>query len=461
LIAAGVASLLFAAAPAVARPVMPTRPPQNPYLAPNPNSNIHNDTWMTDAYQRAGPAGRRLVTSFGSYPPSLCGSLAFDRKGRIVSVCPSSIHAPVVRVFDPNTLKVSASLDMPEAPDAPGTKQYQNFTGGGYFFLDNEDRIWSATKTSHLFVLVERKNGRKLVKVGDYDLTNVLNSDERVTSALPDFHGLIWFVSKRDGKVGVLNPKTRRIHALITHEEIENSFAVGRDGVYIVSDKQMYKFRTDRRGRPRIVWKAPPYKNSGIVKPSQVDAGSGTTPTLMAGGYVAITDNADPMDVVVYRNKDGRKVCQVPVFGRGASATENSLIAARRSLIVENNYGYQDPFGPSASALTAAGFARVDVRRNGRGCRKIWTNRTERAPTVVPKLSTKTGLIYAYTQNGGAPLTREWSWVAIDFYTGRRVFKKLEGVGPGYNNNYAGLAIGPTGRAYLGTVTGLAELRRG
>jgi hypothetical protein len=176
---------------------------------------------------------------------------------------------------------------------------------------------------------------------------------------------------------------------------------------------------------------------------------------------VAITDNADPMDVVVYRNKDGRKVCQVPVFGRGASATENSLIAARRSLIVENNYGYQDPFGPSASALTAAGFARVDVRRNGRGCRKIWTNRTERAPTVVPKLSTKTGLIYAYTQNGGAPLTREWSWVAIDFYTGRRVFKKLEGVGPGYNNNYAGLAIGPTGRAYLGTVTGLAELRRG
>jgi hypothetical protein len=86
LIAAGVASLLFAAAPAVARPVMPTRPPQNPYLAPNPNSNIHNDTWMTDAYQRAGPAGRRLVTSFGSYPPSLCGSLAFDRKGRIVTV---------------------------------------------------------------------------------------------------------------------------------------------------------------------------------------------------------------------------------------------------------------------------------------------------------------------------------------------------------------------------------------
>jgi hypothetical protein len=378
-----------------------------------------------------------------------------------VSVCPSSIHAPLARVFDPSTLKVSASFDMPEAPDAPGTKQYQNFTGGGYFFLDNRDQIWSATKTSHLFVLAERNNGRKLVKVADYDLTGVLSSDERVTSALPDFHGLIWFVSKRDGKVGVLNPKLRRIHVLTTHEEIENSFAVGKAGVYIVSDKRMYKFRADRRGRPRIVWKAPPYKNSGIVKPSQVDAGSGTTPTLMAGGFVAITDNADPMDVVVYRNRDGRKVCQTPVFGRGASATENSLITAGRSLIVENNYGYQDPFGLSAGALTTAGFARVDLRRNGRGCRKVWANGTERAPSVVPKLSTKTGLIYAYTQDGGTPLTREWSWVAIDFYTGKRVSRKLEGIGPGYNNNYAGLAIGPTGRAYLGTVTGLAELRRG
>ena len=461
LIAAGVASLSFAVAPAIARPVTPTRPPQNPYLAPNPESNIHDDTWMTDAYQRAGPAGPRLVTSFGSYPQSLCGSLAFDRKGRIVSVCPSSIHAPVARVFDPVTLKVLASFEMPQAPDAPGTKQYQNFTGGGYFFLDDEDRIWSATKTSHLFVLAERAGGRKLVKVADYDLTSVLSSDERVTSALPDFHGLIWFVSKRDGKVGVLNPKTRRIHVLTTHEEIENSFAVGRDGVYIVSDKRMYRFRADTRGRPRIAWKAPPYKNSGVVKPSQVDAGSGTTPTLMSGGYVAITDNADPMDVVIYRNKDGRKVCQMPVFGRGASATENSLITAGRSLIVENNYGYQDPLGALAGALTTAGFARVDMRRNGRGCRKLWTNRTERAATVVPKLSTKTGLVYAYTQDGGTPLTRKWSWVAIDFYTGRRVFKKLEGVGPEYNNNYAGLAIGPTGRAYLGTVTGLAELRRG
>ena len=37
----------------------------------------------------------------------------------------------------------------------------------------------------------------------------------------------------------------------------------------------------------------------------------------------------------------------MPVFDAGSSATENSLLTNNRSLYVENNYGYQDPFGPS------------------------------------------------------------------------------------------------------------------
>ena len=31
---------------------------------------------------------------------------------------------------------------------------------------------------------------------------------ERISSALPDFDGLIWFVSKANGKVGTLDTKT-------------------------------------------------------------------------------------------------------------------------------------------------------------------------------------------------------------------------------------------------------------
>ena len=77
----------------------------------------------------------------------------------------------------------------------------------------------------------------------------MLASDERVTSALPDFQGRIWFVSKKSGKIGILDTKTSKIAVLKLGEEIENSFAVDRDGVYIVSDKRMYRFSA-RNGKP-------------------------------------------------------------------------------------------------------------------------------------------------------------------------------------------------------------------
>ena len=456
----------YQGAPATADQLSHTRAPRNPFMAPNPRSNIHNDTWMTDAYRWAGPLGSSPQAISNAMPPALCGSLTFHSRGYLVSVCPSLVAPPQVRVIDPQTLELLATYDMPNAPDPPGTKAYQNFAGGGYFFLDARNRVWSATKTSHLFVLKVAPDGRSITKLRDYDLTSVLAPDERISSALPDFKGRIWFVSKKNGKVAILTPKRRRIRAIRLGEDIQNSFTVDRRGIYVVSSKRMYRFRA-RNGKPVVQWKAT-YHNTGVVKPGQADAGSGTTPTIMRGGYVAITDNADPMNVVVYRKavrlKPGqhRVVCRVPVFDTGAGATENSLMTNGRSLYVENNYGYQDPFGPSSGALTTPGFARVDVNRNGTGCRKVWTNTTERAPTVVPKLSTRTGLIYTYTRDPEAiPLRQPWFWTAISARTGRTVFKVYAGNGLGFNNNYAGLAIGPTGTAYLGVTGGMIALRDG
>ena len=70
-----------------------TKTPQNPYMARNPWSNIHNDSWMTDAYAVKAPLGAGLKALSYSYNPSLCGSIAFDTHKNIVSVCPSSISA--------------------------------------------------------------------------------------------------------------------------------------------------------------------------------------------------------------------------------------------------------------------------------------------------------------------------------------------------------------------------------
>ena len=117
-------------------------------------------------------------------------------------------------------------------------------------------------------------------------------------------------------------------------------------------------------------------------------------------------------------------------------------MASKRALFVENNYGYQDPFGPNSGALTTPGFARVDVTRSG--CRKAWETRTERAPSVVPKLSTAAGLIYTYTRDPDPlPLGQPYFWTAIDAHTGATAFKVYAGSGLGFNNNYAGIAHRP------------------
>ena len=143
------------------------------------------------------------------------------------------------------------------------------------------------------------------------------------------------------------------------------------------------------------------------MKPGQFDPGSGTTPTLMGRRYVSITDNADPMNVVVYRRAPApvasraRLVCEHPVFRKGAGATDNSLIGTGRSMIVENNYGYAPP--PEAREMgktTAPGIERVDINRDGRGYHTVWKSQ-EISPSTVPKLSLATGLVYALHQAGG------------------------------------------------------------
>ncbi|MFE4462184.1 hypothetical protein ACFROC_32940 [Nocardia tengchongensis] len=129
------------------------------------------------------------------------------------------------------------------------------------------------------------------------------------------------------------------------------------------------------------------------------------------------------------------------------------MISAGNSLIVENNYGYTGPEATLLGKTTTPGFARIDIDPDGNGCHQAWANTTEAAPTVVPKLSLATGLIYTYTK--GDEATDPWYFTALDFRTGATVWKHLTGTGPGYNNNYAGITLGPNGTAYLGVIPGL------
>jgi hypothetical protein len=467
----------------IANPVRGIPPtPHNPFMAPNGESEIHDDGWQTDATTWGGPLGRhpQQVSSFISRD---CGSITFDRRGRVLSVC-VGVTGPELYMFDPRTLATLATFMLPIRQSVP-SNLFQDFTGGGYFYLDSLDQVVVSTTTRHIYVIGETAGSPGFTLVHDYDLTSVLKAGESVTSALPDSNGLLWIVTKTDGVVATLNFTTGKVDSVRlgngADAEIENSFATDQHGgVYIDTNRKLYRFGAGPDGVPRIVWQVT-YPNSGVHKPGQVDDGTGTTPTVMDGGYVNITDNADPMDIMVYRTAPHpfrwvrvrvrghghrrqrrrrialpRQVCRVPIFSKGASADENSLIVAGRSMIAENNYGYTDPTSVQGKT-TSPGFARVDINRNGRGCHRVWLNTTSVAPTVVSKLALASGLVYSYTLDASG----NWYWTALDFRTGRVVYKIYSGSGVGYNNNYAGISISPTGVEYVGALGGVMLLRDG
>lgn len=171
------------------------------------------------------------------------------------------------------------------------------------------------------------------------------------------------------------------------------------------------------------------------------------------------------MNVVVYRTAatlepgQSREVCEVPVFEAGASATENSLIGVGKSLIVENNYGYY-VVTTMNGAVTSPGVTRIDV--DDTGCHVVWQNTTARVPSVVSKVSTRTGLIYTFTKDPDPvdPTADAWFWAALDFETGELVWKQLAGTGLNFNNHYAGIVLGRDGTAYVGAVGGLLAITK-
>ncbi len=446
----------FSGEPATPDPIRQRwRPPQNPFMAADPNSNLHNDAYMTDSYRRLGPLGNDTTTASTLFARE-CASVTFDSRGRIVTVC-VGLDRPVLALLDPQTLATLAAYELPPREQS-GANTFTGFSGGGYFFLDNLDRAVVPTPTEHIFVIGQTEApGFELV--ADHDLSGVVSGGDSIVSALPDWSGRLWFASV-EGTVGWVDPATGAIASTDLGERIHNSFAIDETGgVFIVTNGALYRFEADG-SEVRTVWRRP-YPNIGETKPGQTQAGSGTTPTLIAKRHVAITDNGDPMSVAVYRRgakSRGRKVCSRRVFDAGASATDQSLIAAGRSLVVENNYGYGGPLAVQGGATTTPGLERIDVRR-GR-CRSVWRS-DEIAPSVVPKVSLPAGLVYTYTKPPNPNGDDYWYFTALDFDDGSTVFKRLAGNGLGLNNNYAPVTIGPDGTAYVGVIGGLALFRDG
>jgi hypothetical protein len=396
------------------------------------------------------------VTS-ATYGVVECATATFDTRGRLVGLC-GGVDGFQLMLIDPDTLEAEATMRTSQRDATSGNNPLSDLCGGAYFYLDNRDRAIVETVEGTVLVVQVTADGFRLTST--YDAGAAIPDGDCLIALMPDWDGRIWFVTKGGG-VGTINRATGRVRSLrLPGERIVNSFATDETGgVYIVSDHALYRFDATSTGRPRVTWRQR-YDRGSTQKPGQLSRGSGTTPTLIGKDLVAITDNADPrMHVISYDRRRGvsgpRKVCSAAVFAKGTSATENSLVAAGRSVIAENNYGYENPSSTMFGQTTTPGVARVGVGHTNCGLR--WTSKVI-APTSVPKVSLRSGLVYVYGKPAGQPAD-PWYFTAIDVRTGRTAWQRLTGTGSQYNNHYAAIYLGPDRTAYVATLAGLLRLR--
>jgi hypothetical protein len=425
--------------------------PQHPGLAANGASTMHDDGWATDSYQGPGPLGRDPEVTTSWFGLEECATLAFDPDGRLVGLC-GDRTGPKMHLLDPETMRPVKTLDLPDR-EKSDKKPWEDLCGGAYFYLDAQARAVVATTDRR--VLTVDSDGLKVLD--EVDLSDVVPDDDCLVALLPDWDGNTWYVTQ-DGRVGVAGG-TGDPTPLDLAGEIANSIAADDTGVYLVTTEALVKVALDKHRQPEVLWQRA-YDHGSEQKPGQLSAGSGTTPTVLPSGLVAITDNADPqMHVQFYDTLDGSMVCQAAVFGEGESASDNSLVAVGdASVVVENNYGYRAPWTTMAGRATPGGLARVDADPDTGECSVGWRS-DEIAPTSVAKVSLATGLVYAYTTRRSWWGVSAWYLTAIDARTGETAFSVRTGTGTLFNNHYSAVTLGPDGSAYVATLGGMVRVK--
>ncbi|MDE2437374.1 MAG: hypothetical protein KGM49_14050, partial [Sphingomonadales bacterium] len=129
---------------------------------------------------------------------------------------------------------------------------------------------------------------------------------------------------------------------------------------------------------------------------------------------------------------------------------------------LENNSGYASAFQQKDWNKVAGGVVRVDIRADESGCDLVWDSPL-RSPSVVAKLAAGSGIAWYYSFDqvkaaNGQPVN-QWSFVGLDFKTGKQVARIPTGLGRSYDNNWSSMSIAPDGTLYVGVTSGLVQVR--
>lgn len=462
-----------------AEPLRTVAPAQHPFMAANPGSNMHDDAAMTDTYRAPGPVGRAPEVRTRSQGFGGFGTIAFDRRKRIVGVYGNG-RGFEIQLLDPDTLRKLAAYPLPPRPwsfPLEGIAPWKYIGAGMYFYLDERDRaVVPTTENAIEVVEVPDDPARGMRSVRRYDLSAhvaALEWPERdsVAWVLPEWSGRrFWYATTR-GMIGTVDVGDGHVHATRMGDEIvENSFAVGEDGVFIATDRALYRFHADDEGGIVTDWRAE-YDRGPAAKPGMITRGTGTSVSLVGGadGLVVITDNAEPrIHALFVRRADGTVACSEPLFAEGRSATdisgmeleladEQGAPTGHFAAIFENNWGpHSFPVAHPEPGLT-----RVDAIRlpdGGFRCETVWESPVR--GVNVAKLSRDAGLVYTYFRGDDLEPVTQWYLSAIDVTTGRTVYRLRVGAGQGFNNWAGSLFLHPDGGVlYTTTIFGMAMVR--
>ena len=496
---------------------------QNPFMSLNPTNNVHCDSYLTDSYPFNGPiftshphisqvgisnikdpyTGEDRVVLLGE-----CAAQAFDADGNIQTVSAgiagpnaTSVERAVVTI-DRNTLQILAFYPFQKPVASTGKV---DFGGAGYFYQDSLYRMVVALPNGHAQIL--RRTPSTVSKVdgytvdADYNITGINGvvplpngvSSLELYALVPDKAGNIWFTTA-EGIVGTITP-SGVIHWLNLNdpnntgqqqpqadggfEAIANSHSVdegdsdsGPSGAYILTTYHLYRLGAATDGTPSINWSAV-YDHGTAVKSGQVSFGSGTSPTLFHienRRFVTIADNAQYMNVNVYRAEivlqpgEQRLFAQATPFALNPEVSdENSLIVAGCAdlgsvdIYVENNFGNNDVNSTMGTAVTRPGFARMHLESD-----VTFTvasiNNTIAVPSLVSKISLSSNIVYTYNK-----MPTGWYLTGLDANDLTDV-RFTAWIGPGtprFNNFYAALSLDPDGKTiWLGTVFGLTRIQQ-
>ncbi|MDX6643959.1 MAG: hypothetical protein QOD76_1921, partial [Solirubrobacteraceae bacterium] len=497
--------------PTCLTPVAPDghEPICNPYLASSAWSTPHRASYAQDSVPFAGPEpGDGVRYEHRSYPdiPVIVQVSEPYPDGKRVLWFSTTSAPDAQRVYkaDYDTLAPIASWDVTREGGSPAgipnTSGVYNVLVRGDHFVTLRARSIQVYGDAQPRV---RTSDIKLLKRLTVPDSAFCRSDDRIIGLTVLFTGELAFATV-NGVIGVVPLDLGRMDAahLVTHslngarcadpnaaiERISNSLAADEDGgIYPVTDHAQYRIDF-AGGRLAQAWRAE-YETGGGSGGARLDAGSGSTPTVMGTDprddkFVVITDGAPVANLTLFwrgaippdwpglPGRDRRIACVAPQnFGDPAAKStiseQSVVVRGYASYVVNNALGLDAAYGLLPDALRPAsaaiippgtephGMQRTDWDPRSRTCRSVWANRRVSIPNGVPSASAASGMVYGMGYRDGM-----WGLEGLDAATGADRLWVPATASPEDNSFFAQTTPMPDGSIITGTFLGLTAFRQ-